>query len=160
MVSKDVSAVVPKSGKIVHNPDLCRGCKICEVACSAYHDGICSAHLSRIHVVPDDLALEFPAQICHQCEYPSCYYACPEKDKSMCIDGETGARYINLDVCIKCGSCYRACPFAPSLVWVTEEEDNERYYKCDLCRGRENGPICVEVCPRGALAYKARGQSE
>ena len=160
MVSKNVSVEVSRSGVIIHNPDLCRGCKICELACSVYHDGICSAHLSRIHVVPDDLALKFPAQICHQCQYPSCYYACPKKDKSMCIDEKTGARYINQDECIRCGSCFRACPFAPSLVWMTEEDSKKRYYKCDLCRGRESGPICAEFCPRGALTYESRGRSK
>ena len=160
MASKDVLAAVQKSGRIIHNPDLCRGCRICEVACSAYHDGICSSQLSRIHVVPDDLALEFPALTCKQCQYPSCYYACPKPDKSMSIDSKTGARYINEDECIRCGSCHRACPFTPSLVWVTEEDDKKRYYKCDLCRGRENGPICVEVCPRGALIYEKRGTSK
>lgn len=160
MVSKKVSVEVQKSGKIVHNPELCRGCRICELACSAYHEGVCSAQLSRIHVVPDDLALEFPAYICHQCEYPSCYYACPKKDKSMCIDIETGARYINLDECLRCGKCYCACPFTPSLIWVSRENDKKMYYKCDLCRGKENGPICVEVCPRDALTYVERGKSK
>jgi carbon-monoxide dehydrogenase iron sulfur subunit len=78
----------------------------------------------------------------------------------MSIDSETGVRYINEEECIKCGSCYRACPFSPSLVWVTEANDKKRYYKCDLCRGREDGPICEEVCPRGALTYEQRGKSK
>lgn len=160
MESEVISAVVPKSGRIEHNPDLCRGCRICEVACSAYHDEICSSQLSRIHVVPNDLALEFPAQICRQCEYPGCYYACPKKDKSLCIDIETGARYINEEECIRCGSCYRACPFTPSLIFINEEDGKKRYYKCDLCRGRAGGPICAEVCPRDALTYKPKGKSK
>lgn len=160
MPSTTTSVDVPKSGKIIHNPELCRGCKICELACSVYHEGICSAHLSRIHVVPDDLALEFPAQICHQCQYPSCYYACPKKDKSMCIDSETGARYINEDECLRCGKCARACPFTPSLIWQREEDSKKIYYKCDLCRGRDGGPICVEFCPRNALTFVSRGKSK
>ena len=160
MPPADIPAEVPKSGKIVHNPDLCRGCKVCEVACSAYHDGICGSWLSRIHVVPDDLALEFPAHICHQCRYPSCYYACPKKDRSMCIDSETGARYINEDECLRCGKCAEACPFTPSLVWRRVEGTKKIYYTCDLCRGRENGPICVEVCPRNALTFIPRGTTK
>jgi len=44
MVSTTTSVDVPKSGKIIHNPELCRGCKICELACSVYHEGICSAN--------------------------------------------------------------------------------------------------------------------
>ncbi len=154
----DTSLNVAKSGKVIHDPDLCRGCRICELACSAYHEGICSSHLSRIHIVPNDLALEFPANICHQCQYPSCYYACPKKDKSMCIDEETGARYINEDECMRCGKCARACPFTPSLIWVREEDEKKIYYTCDLCRGRKSGPICVERCPRSALTYVPRGK--
>jgi Fe-S-cluster-containing hydrogenase component 2 len=160
MPSPNISTDVPKSGKIAHNPELCRGCKMCELACSAYHDGMCSAHLSRIHVVPDDLALEFPAPVCNQCQYPSCYYACPKKDKSMCIDSKTGARYINEDECLRCGKCARACPFTPSLIWHIAEDTKKRYYKCDLCRNREEGPFCVEVCPRNALTFISKGQEK
>jgi Fe-S-cluster-containing hydrogenase component 2 len=27
----------------------------------------------------------------------------------------------------------------------------DRYLKCDLCTGRDGGPLCVEMCPVGAL---------
>jgi len=27
------------------------------------------------------------------------------------------------------------------------------YYKCDLCKDRDNGPLCVEICPSGALVF-------
>jgi Fe-S-cluster-containing hydrogenase component 2 len=29
---------------------------------------------------------------------------------------------------------------------------DNKAYKCDLCMGREAGPICVEYCPVDALA--------
>lgn len=76
----------------------------------------------------------------------------------MCIDEETGARYINEDECMRCGKCARACPFTPSLIWVREEDEKKIYYTCDLCRGRKSGPICVERCPRSALTYVPRGK--
>ena len=28
--------------------------------------------------------------------------------------------------------------------------------ECDLCRGREAGPICVEYCPASALGFKKK----
>ena len=148
---------VPASDRIVHNPDLCRGCRICETACSAYNDGVCSARLARIHVIPDDLALEFPALVCRQCRYPGCYYACPKQDEALCIDRATGARYLDEAHCLRCGRCSRACPFTPSLVWHVATESGQRYYKCDLCRGRPEGPICVELCPRDALTIESEG---
>ena len=158
MASQNVPAKVKKSGRITHDPSLCRGCRICETACSVIHDGICSSHLSRIHVIPDDLSLEFPGYVCKQCDYPSCYYACPKKDKSLCVDDKTGARFINQQECLHCGSCERACPFTPSLVWVRDDAPKKTYYKCDLCHERAEGPFCVEVCPRGALSYVTGGK--
>jgi Fe-S-cluster-containing hydrogenase component 2 len=157
MPSSPLPIDVPGSGRIVHDPELCRGCRICESACSAYHDGLCGAHPSRIHIVPDDLALEFPAQVCKQCDLPACYFACPKRDRSMCIDERTGARYINQNECLRCGKCARACYYTPPLIWRRGEGGEKVYYKCDLCRGREGGPICVEVCPRNALTFLARG---
>jgi Fe-S-cluster-containing hydrogenase component 2 len=157
MSDKTIPATVMKSGRIIHDPGLCRGCRICETACSITHEGACGAHLSRIHVVPDDLALEFPAFVCKQCDYPGCYYACPRRDEALRIDAETGARYIDRDKCARCGSCEKACHYAPSLIWVRYEASKNEYYKCDLCIGREEGPFCVEVCPRGALSYDDGG---
>ena len=159
MSASHAAVDVPASGRIVHDPDLCRGCRICEVACSAYHDGMCSAQLSRIHIMSDDLNLEFPAFVCRQCRYPGCYYACPKQDEAMCIDGATGARYINEEQCLRCGRCSAACPFSPSLVWHVETKCGEKYYTCDLCRNRLEGPICVDLCPRNALTIESKGNT-
>jgi Fe-S-cluster-containing hydrogenase component 2 len=148
---------VPKSGIIVHNPNLCRGCRICELACSAYHEGICSPYLSRIHIASEDLKLIFPARVCAQCKCPSCYLACPLKDEALCIDSETGARYINQNQCIGCGQCAKACPLPNQPIWQKKVGDNLVSFKCDLCRGRKGGAICVEICPRNALTFEEGG---
>jgi carbon-monoxide dehydrogenase iron sulfur subunit len=147
----------PKSGVIVHNPDLCRGCFICELACSAYHEGECSSYLSRIHVNAQDLDLNFPAVVCAQCSSPSCYFACPLKDSALPIDAETGACYINEDECTGCGECAEACPLPSKPIW---SKQSGTFFKCDLCRGRKGGPICVELCPRKALTFVARGKRD
>lgn len=147
---------IPKCGVVVHDPDLCRGCKICEVACSAYHDGACSSYLSRIHVAANDLDLVFSGLVCSQCDSPSCYFACPKKDQAQCIDKETGARYINQDECGGCGKCAEACPLPEAPIWFKTVKAREVAFKCDLCRGRAAGPICVELCPRKALRFEER----
>jgi len=151
--SQNMNLDIPKSRFIVHEPSLCRGCGICELACSAYHEGECSSYLSRIHITPEDLDLNFPAVVCTQCNSPGCYFACPLKDEALCVDSETGARYINEDECTGCGECAEACPLPVSPIWQTS---NGIYFKCDLCKGRKDGPICVEMCPRKALTFKAR----
>jgi carbon-monoxide dehydrogenase iron sulfur subunit len=161
-LSKDALAEVqvikeiPKAGVVVHDPSLCRGCKICEVACSASHDGECSSYLSRIHIKPNDLDLVFSGLVCSQCESPSCYFACPKKDQALCIDKETGARYINQDECLGCGQCIEACPLPEAPIWLKTVKGREVAFKCDLCRGRAAGPICVELCPRKALTFEER----
>ena len=151
--SQSMNLDIPKSRFIVHEPNLCRGCGICELACSAYHEGECSSYLSRIHITPEDLDLNFPAVVCTQCNSPGCYFACPLKDEALCVDSETGARYINEDECTGCGECAEACPLPVSPIWQTS---NGIYFKCDLCRGRKDGPICVEMCSRKALTFEAR----
>lgn len=156
--SRKIILEVKKSGVIEHNPDLCRGCKICEVACSAYHEGVCSSYLSRIHVVAEDLNLNFPAQTCHQCDYPSCYFACPLRDKALCIDNATGVRYINEDKCTGCGICARACPFPDKPIWEKKAGEKVKFFKCDLCKDRNGGPLCIEVCPRNALTFVERAK--
>lgn len=71
--------------------------------------------------------------------------------------------------------CTLACPFGaiqiqaefmPSVDYVFEPLLNlgleseigakSIAVKCDLCKGREEGPACVEVCPTGALMFIRR----
>ena len=147
---------VPKSGVVVHNPEICRGCKICEVGCSAYHDGICSSYLSRIQIDSDAINFEWSGLVCAQCDAPSCYFVCPEKDKAMCIDKATGVRYVNEAKCVGCGKCAEACPLPEPPVRLKTLKGKEVSFKCDLCKGRQGGPICVELCPRIALTFEER----
>jgi Fe-S-cluster-containing hydrogenase component 2 len=59
-------------------------------------------------------------------------------------------RYVDPSYCTACDECYYACPFEPKRVHRYEKD--KKAYKCDLCMGREEGPICVEYCPVDALA--------
>jgi len=65
----------------------------------------------------------------------------------MVQDGD-GRVHIVEEHCISCGSCMEACPYDGIYLHVTLDV----YLKCDLCRGRSCGPVCVEVCPTGALS--------
>jgi carbon-monoxide dehydrogenase iron sulfur subunit len=144
------------SSVVVHKKTLCRGCRICELVCSATHDGACSAHLSRIHIEADDFAFAFPAVICTQCATAQCYEACPHPDRALCIDPDTGTRYIDARHCDGCGACAEACPLPHSPIWTKTSGDAEVSFKCDLCRGLDGGPQCVEMCPWGALLHRQR----
>lgn len=142
-----------RSGVIVVNKDLCSGCGICELACSLYHEGQCNPSLSRIDVEKIFLSLEFEPHVCIQCDWPSCYFECPTG--AIKIDPKTGARYIDEDDCVGCGKCAEACPLMPKseIIRYKTYQKKKIYFKCDLCKDREEGPVCVEMCPRNALSF-------
>ncbi len=150
---------VPRSSAVLHKKTLCRGCRICELVCSATHDGVCSAQLSRIHIDADDFAFAFPAVICTQCASAECYRACPYPDEALCIDPDTGARYIDESHCDGCGACADACPLPQSPIWPKASDGQNVWFKCDLCRGAGDGPQCVLMCPWEALVYRERKRS-
>lgn len=133
-------------------------CRECEVACSLYHEGECRPHLSRINVEFDDFLPRFPkVNICRQCDRPECYFACNSlhKKPAIYIDTKTGARSIDETICNGCGACAKSCPWMPELKIIGHKTVGGRrtYYKCDLCKDRDNGPLCVEICPSGALVF-------
>ena len=141
------------SGRISVNTGLCSGCSICELACSLYHEGICSPARSRIKIEKKFLLLEYNPTVCIQCNWPSCYFECPTG--AVEIDPNTGARYINSDKCIGCGKCEKVCPLMPNVKAISFKKIGKKkiYFKCDLCKDREDGPLCVEMCPRNALSF-------
>ena len=156
-MEKEFVAKIPKSKHIVVDTDACGGCLTCELACAARHfDGLCDRELSAIKIDADMLDYHFDYMVCRQCRMPSCAGACP-KD-AIFFDEKTGARTIDKEKCIRCGACVRACPFAerknPPVRRV--EKNGEKFIiKCDLCHGYEDGPYCVQVCPKAAISLKA-----
>lgn len=149
---------IPRSGVIKLDNSICLECRECEVACSLYHEGECNPYLSRIHVEFDDFVPEFPTiEICQQCDKPECYYVCTSLHEApaIFIDPDTGARVIDETKCTGCGACVEACPLMPEreIIRSKEFKRGRIYYKCDLCKDRAGGPICVEICPPSALIF-------
>lgn len=147
---------LPKSGVVICDESLCTGCGICELMCSLSHDGVTGPAFSRVHVVDHPFADRVNIYACQQCASPSCYFACPLPDEALCIDKLTGARYINEDKCTGCGFCVDACSFDPPRVRLNVGKSVA--FKCDLCRGRETGQLCVEYCDYGALRFVPRDE--
>jgi Fe-S-cluster-containing hydrogenase component 2 len=142
---------------IAFDQDLCLACRECEVACSLYHEGECNPRLSRIAVSFDDFIPGAPTvAVCAQCTWPACYYACGAQweEPAISIDAVTGARVIDPELCRGCRACVRACPLTPQqpVIGVKKVGKRRVCFKCDLCGDRPKGPVCVEVCPGGALA--------
>ena len=149
-----------RSGVVEYDVKKCLTCRECEVACSLYHERECNPAQSRIQIDFDDFVPGFPdIRVCKQCDFPACYFACADRwgdDPAITIDPETGARAIDPDKCRGCGACLRACPLTPerSVIAFKAGEGKKRiYFKCDLCAGRPEGPICVQICPGEALTF-------
>ena len=136
---------------------LCMGCHSCEMMCGIFHDGVVGPAHKRIQVELDSInSMIYTVHTCQHCADHPCYDACPLRDKAMCLD-ERGIAYVNEPFCIGCGKCVRSCRFTPSRIVLVQVKDKKqrKAKKCDLCRGRAEGPICVEHC--AALVLKLSG---
>jgi Fe-S-cluster-containing hydrogenase component 2 len=115
------------------------------MACALTHENgsVCltKARLSVSWEISDD---KVNMTICRHCKKPKCIEDCPcdaialNEDRLVLIDESK---------CVACGNCARNCPF-DAVVFI---EERNVYQKCDMCFNRPNGPVCVEVCPVGAL---------
>ena len=133
-------------GHIVHDPDLCAGCRTCELACSLNKTGRVNPELSNIRITTDWLGGYISsANVCKQCPGANCVAACPTG--AMYIDEKTGARMVNAEKCVGRRTCEAACPSAPSKIHFNKAA--QVVGKCDLCGG---DPVCVAHCPAGALS--------
>jgi Fe-S-cluster-containing hydrogenase component 2 len=129
---------------------LCVGCNGCELVCALTHEGAVGPSLKRLFLERGEISLIHVVHTCRQCSDHPCYEACPKKDEAICIDAETGVAYIDSSNCIGCKLCIKACPFTPKR--INFDASRKVAVKCDLCRGRENGPACIEYCQAQCLA--------
>ena len=132
-------------GRVVHNPDICSGCRTCEIVCSTYHEGVASSYRSRLQWRKNVMdACITDIYNCRQCAGPECVAVCPTG--ALHIDADTGARVIDEEACVGCQLCLGACPVTPSM--IRYDANTNTCFKCDLCGG---DPQCVKFCPTGAL---------
>jgi carbon-monoxide dehydrogenase iron sulfur subunit len=130
--------------RISVHKDLCTGCRACQVACVARHEGVFGVSLARIRVSKNEpLGLDTP-ETCHLCGRAPCVAACPTK--ALYTDTRTSAVLLRSEDCIACSACVEACPFGMVLV----HHETGLPLICDLCDGE---PECVKRCPTGAITY-------
>ena len=134
--------------RILVREEVCSGCRACEVACVAHHDGRFGTEAARIHVVKiEPLGVDRP-HVCRMCRHAPCVAACPAG--ALHVDGTTGAILLAAESCIGCAACVDACPFGVATV----HPETGLALICDLCGGE---PACVKRCATGAILYADTG---
>ena len=131
--------------RIVFDPKQCSLCGVCEIACSLSKGGRLNADRSRIRI--ETAGDEFPlrAAVCRHCEEPACVTACMRG--IIAKDEETGQVFRKWEDCFRCAACTVYCPVGA----IVEDPSLHAFVSCDLCGG---DPLCVQVCPNGALRFE------
>ena len=132
-------------GKVLAiTPEKCTGCRLCEVVCSVFHDGVSNAARSRIKIVKWESEGLYIPMSCQQCQDAPCMIVCPVK--AITRDEKLNRVMVNHDICIGCRSCVAVCPFGAMGFNVIDRKN----FKCDLCEG---DPQCVRFCEVKAVDY-------
>ncbi|MBM3224142.1 MAG: 4Fe-4S dicluster domain-containing protein [Candidatus Tectomicrobia bacterium] len=134
------------------DPSRCIGCQACYQACAE-----CETHrgISMIHLEYTDRSSspQTVPVVCMHCDDPACAEVCPADAIKKTADGVVQSAQPSH--CIGCSNCVLACPFGvPRYI-----EQLDLMMKCDMCYDRTSAgkrPMCVTVCPSGALAYGPR----
>lgn len=125
--------------------EKCIGCMICEMVCSAKHEGVINPCQSRIKIVKWEMEGEGVPMVCVQCESAPCQTICPVKAISR--DESLSRRIVvDYDVCIGCRMCVAVCPFGV----MSFDGIGKKVITCDLCDG---DPLCIKFCKYEALQY-------
>jgi carbon-monoxide dehydrogenase iron sulfur subunit len=122
----------------------CTGCRLCELVCAVFHDGMSNPARSRIKVMKWEADGLYIPMSCQQCQDAPCMNVCPVKAISR--DEELGHVFVDYDVCIGCRSCVGVCPFGAMSFNIKDK----RVFKCDLCDG---DPQCVRFCEEKAVDF-------
>ena len=129
---------------VIINGKKCTGCKMCELACSFYHDRVFNPVAARIYIKKvEDKGIDVPI-ICRDCKNQACKLVCPVDAFYL---SDLDILKIDEEKCTGCKACISACPFNA----IKLSPYSGKAIKCDLCDGT---PQCVRWCPNQVLDYK------
>lgn len=122
----------------------CTGCRLCEVVCSAKHEGASNPAKARIHVNKLEEDRFLIPMVCNHCENAPCMAICLTHARFR--DEGIGRVVVDYDRCIGCKACMSICPFAA----IAFDWEGKKVISCDLCDG---DPTCVKFCDTKAIQY-------
>jgi anaerobic carbon-monoxide dehydrogenase iron sulfur subunit len=135
----------------------CTACHMCELACSAKHEGAYRPSVARLFSDCNVKTGEIKGRSCLQTGCAKCQEACPQdaietREITVKVNGEFANKekigtdtvkgyvlIVDEDKCTNCGDCYDVCPYDV----IKEHPDRKKAFKCDLCDG---DPQCVAFC--------------
>ena len=125
--------------KLILDIEKCTGCKICELACSARHQGVFNPKKAHLKIIDNYKAAgrEKGLKSCTLCL--TCLKNCPvnaisNAGKWLVVDSE---------LCTGCGQCVGVCP--EGVIYLNSRGKTA---VPDFCEG---SPACVEWCPHEAI---------
>ena len=160
--------------------EKCIACRACQVACKQWNElpaeqttffAAAGGYQNPIGLSPSTFTLLkfyehdeqnklkwlFRVHRCMQCVDPACVKACPVNPKAMTRDENTGAIYVDRELCIGCGACREYCPFTVPVI----DTEAVKSTKCTFCFDRlAEGiePACAKACPTDCLVFGERNE--
>ena len=134
----------------------CTGCHMCELGCSAWHEGGFQPSRARLFADVNPTTAVIKGHSCLQTGCAKCEEACPNDaivrreitvtpsgtfaGKEKVGDSVTGiVLVVDEEKCDNCGDCYDVCPYGV----IHEHPERKVAFKCDLCDG---DPQCIAFC--------------
>jgi carbon-monoxide dehydrogenase iron sulfur subunit len=125
--------------KLILDTEKCTGCKICELACSAKHQGVFNPRKAHLRIINKY------TQTGREKEFKTCVLC------MNCLEGclvgaiTFNGKWLVVDdsVCTGCSQCVDSCP--EGVIYLN---GNGIASVPDFCEGT---PLCVEWCPRQAI---------
>jgi anaerobic carbon-monoxide dehydrogenase iron sulfur subunit len=144
-------------------PELCTGCKTCEIACAVEHSRSKNLLGAMLESPPPHPRLYVEATLsshfeifkmpmtCRHCDPAPCISACIPQAMHRAASNDMVTNVGGKHTCIACGMCVMMCPFG-MIARAPSPEGVMMALKCDLCYSRQQ-PACADACPTGAILY-------